>query len=328
MNERGLRESELKQTLNDSKAKIVQGLGKCPYKRLTLNENDINAVVSKMTVSIKGQVLVATNQLQIDFRQKLLDIEEQINAGSLGSLKVADRAKWREALGKGTYDAQCKQLSWSSDITVSVAPPLEHATPNLCEVIGNLSKALLQIEQAVEKRFLRQPLGEVQKTPDKRLKIYKQMMKQKMLENTDDDTQSSTEQQGNQILHNWERSLMNCSSLSQLFIHLQTLDESIAWSKSALNARCRLCRHKGDADKMLLCDKCDRGYHIYCLRPKLKAIPEGEWFCPDCKPKNVDRVPRKIRAVYASTEEDAMDEDLEQDTSMYDSERRNDEVNR
>jgi histone demethylase JARID1 len=25
-----------------------------------------------------------------------------------------------------------------------------------------------------------------------------------------------------------------------------------------------------------------RRYHTYCLAPPLDAIPEGDWFCPDC----------------------------------------------
>ncbi len=88
-------------------------------------------------------------------------------------------------------------------------------------------------------------------------------------------------------------------------MYLQSLDESIAWSKSAMNARCRLCRKKGDAEKMLLCDKCDRGHHIYCLRPQLKSIPDGQWFCPECKPKDVSQTPRKIRS-YKEMDEDVV----------------------
>lgn len=38
----------------------------------------------------------------------------------------------------------------------------------------------------------------------------------------------------------------------------------------------------------------------------LKAIPQGEWFCPDCKPKEV-RTPRKERK--STIEEDDDDED-------------------
>ena len=34
---------------------------------------------------------------------------------------------------------------------------------------------------------------------------------------------------------------------------------------------------------MLLCDKCDRGFHMKCLRPPLTNVPSGDWYCPDCK---------------------------------------------
>lgn len=35
--------------------------------------------------------------------------------------------------------------------------------------------------------------------------------------------------------------------------------------------------------KILLCDKCDSGFHTACLRPPLMAIPDGNWFCPKCE---------------------------------------------
>ena len=38
---------------------------------------------------------------------------------------------------------------------------------------------------------------------------------------------------------------------------------------------------------MLLCDGCDQGFHTYCLRPRLFTVPSGDWYCPDCKEKNV-----------------------------------------
>jgi len=34
---------------------------------------------------------------------------------------------------------------------------------------------------------------------------------------------------------------------------------------------------------MLLCDSCDDGYHIFCLKPPLQKIPEGDWSCRTCK---------------------------------------------
>lgn len=45
---------------------------------------------------------------------------------------------------------------------------------------------------------------------------------------------------------------------------------------------CQVCGDWQDAAKMLLCDGCDEGYHIYCLNPPLAEIPEGDWFCPYC----------------------------------------------
>lgn len=45
---------------------------------------------------------------------------------------------------------------------------------------------------------------------------------------------------------------------------------------------CEECA-RGDGElEMLLCDSCDRGYHMYCLSPILPTVPLGDWFCPKC----------------------------------------------
>lgn len=80
------------------------------------------------------------------------------------------------------------------------------------------------------------------------------------------------------VLDRWRESLLSSTSLSQVFLHLSTLDRSVIWSKSILNARCKVCRKKGDAESMVLCDGCDRGYHTYCIRPKLKVSEEENCF--------------------------------------------------
>ena len=91
---------------------------------------------------------------------------------------------------------------------------------------------------------------------------------------TDDSSSSSDDEPVKQktCLERWEESLLACTNLSQVFVHLNTLDQSVAWSKSVLNARCRLCKRKGDAEHMLLCDACDRGHHMYCLKPPIKEV--------------------------------------------------------
>jgi len=37
------------------------------------------------------------------------------------------------------------------------------------------------------------------------------------------------------------------------------------------------------AEGMLLCDACERGYHMGCLRPPTKKVPEGDWYCWQCE---------------------------------------------
>ncbi len=46
---------------------------------------------------------------------------------------------------------------------------------------------------------------------------------------------------------------------------------------------CQVCGRSDREDRMLLCDRCDDGYHCECLSPPLNEIPEGEWFCEVCQ---------------------------------------------
>lgn len=40
----------------------------------------------------------------------------------------------------------------------------------------------------------------------------------------------------------------------------------------------------GDDEKLILCDECNKAFHLFCLRPALYRIPVGEWLCPACQP--------------------------------------------
>ncbi|XP_068650709.1 histone-lysine N-methyltransferase ATXR6 [Aristolochia californica] len=55
---------------------------------------------------------------------------------------------------------------------------------------------------------------------------------------------------------------------------------------------CQECGSGDREDELLLCDKCDRGYHLFCLRPILSCVPKGGWFCPSCSnAKKLKRFP-------------------------------------
>ena len=171
---------------------------------------------------------------------------------------------------------------------------------------------MFQVEQGIERKYLNPPLGEDEETKKQKqreaaaqaLKEFNEMMKgveerkKKSRKEKKGESRRQADEQGNNTengeqkerdedassssseepakaktcLERWAESLLACSSLSQVFVHMNTLDQSIAWSKSVLNARCRLCRRKGDAEHMLLCDACDRGHHMYCLKPPIKQV--------------------------------------------------------
>ncbi|XP_045769357.1 PHD and RING finger domain-containing protein 1 isoform X2 [Maniola jurtina] len=46
---------------------------------------------------------------------------------------------------------------------------------------------------------------------------------------------------------------------------------------------CEVCSSAEGEETMLLCDRCDLGYHMQCLSPPLTEIPPDMWLCPNCR---------------------------------------------
>ncbi|NXT75180.1 BAZ1A protein, partial [Zapornia atra] len=295
LNSRGHRESALKETLLQEKNRIYEQLSSFPVEKFHIPDKPQSdfrppSGRGRMQNAHDGSHLSAEKQLELRLRDFLLDIEDRIYQGTLGAIKVADRQSWRAALEHGRYellndenkengliktvneepeemetDDQDKFIVKDRLVGIKTEAPSAASTSTstpqpVSNVVHCLASALLQIEQGIERRFLKAPLDA-----------------------SDGGRSYKT------VLDRWRESLLSSTSLSQVFLHLSTLDRSVIWSKSILNARCKVCRKKGDAESMVLCDGCDRGYHTYCIRPKLKVIPEGDWFCPECRPKQRSR---------------------------------------
>lgn len=45
---------------------------------------------------------------------------------------------------------------------------------------------------------------------------------------------------------------------------------------------CEICGMSDREDRMLLCDRCNLGFHLECLTPPLQEVPAGYWYCNDC----------------------------------------------
>ncbi|XP_065852202.1 protein CHROMATIN REMODELING 4 isoform X2 [Euphorbia lathyris] len=69
---------------------------------------------------------------------------------------------------------------------------------------------------------------------------------------------------------------------------------------------CVICDLGGN---LLCCDSCPRVYHLQCLDPPLKRIPNGKWQCPKCYQKNdplksitqLDSISKRARTKIVST---------------------------
>ncbi len=45
--------------------------------------------------------------------------------------------------------------------------------------------------------------------------------------------------------------------------------------------KCSACQDPHDEEKMMFCDRCDRGFHTYCVG--LSEVPSGSFFCKNCE---------------------------------------------
>ncbi|XP_043303153.1 bromodomain adjacent to zinc finger domain protein 2A isoform X1 [Cervus canadensis] len=140
---------------------------------------------------------------------------------------------------------------------------------------------LAALEQNVERRYLREPLWPA----------HEVVLEKALLSTPGSAPQSAPTEISYEItprVRAWRQTLERCRSAAQVCLCLGQLERSIAWEKSVNRVTCLVCR-KGDNDEfLLLCDGCDRGCHIYCLRPKMEAVPEGDWFCAVCLAQQVE----------------------------------------
>ncbi|XP_033314286.1 bromodomain adjacent to zinc finger domain protein 1A isoform X4 [Bombus bifarius] len=333
LSKRGIREGELRNNIIQEMPSLMSVIEECPRHKLNpevfsepikVHPNRISKKNRYENANLNFPSEMAVNiVLELTLRDYILDFEDRVKGGALGNLKVNDREIWRHAINNRKYDKQCDKLVYGTneieadivsntsldkiknetkhsrpgtpdsevgsintktykDAGKYLGPPSENEIlpdPNQQLAIKQMACAILQLSHAIEQKYLQKPLGATEK--DK--KWF-----------------------GEDIREKWEQSLMASASWSQLFVHLSTLENSVAWSRSALNAQCRICRRRRDGDKMLLCDGCNKGHHLYCLQPKLNSVPDGDWYCKVCKPPTKPKEKIKKRKKF----EDELEEDV------------------
>ncbi|XP_052891453.1 bromodomain adjacent to zinc finger domain protein 1A-like [Anopheles moucheti] len=315
LNPRGRREQSLRKALILHRDNIESRIEQCPIEKLSVQENDrtmMQASVLESQHNNPNPGIPENELLETMFRESLIELEGRITAGCLGELKVNSIEKWRNAILNRSYDSQIKEkLVWGqnraiakkfhvtktnqessseeseeelNDIfelcktdsryglseTTNADVPTQKKDPSnglQQNTVRSMASALLQVEQSIDIKFFMHPFGPKGNYRDPNRILLCQFLGQKKL------------------IH-WETSLMHATSFSQLFLHYHVLYDAIRWSRSIERAVCMVCRLKGDGSVSLLCDECNRACHMYCLKPKLKKIPEGDWFCMLCRPED------------------------------------------
>ena len=294
LNPRGIREVALKKAIEMHLRRLEDRLPKCLFRTSCSPSNPPTGLIKN-----------ADQYLELYLREQILDIEDKIVMGNLGYLKESkNRVEWREAIENSGAAAVLANTQESSEdstpgtITDRLATVTSVASmPDPNSSVGELSTALLQIYTGIEKKYLMPPLGTAVDTKKRQTRSSK---KEEAVKETD------------LCPDHWRESLAKSTSFSQIFVHLATLERAVMWSKSLLNVRCRICRRKCGDEFLLLCDGCDHGYHTYCLKPPLKEIPDGDWYCNYCNPVTPvkpRRGPRKVVII----EEDSSDSEDEQE---------------
>lgn len=302
LNLRGTREHNLRGKLIAQKNNIIRSLHKCPFQSFQSQDTGEPKPPSSKTASVVSECSskTANEFLELYLREQILDIEEKIYLGNLGHLRdVANRADWRNIIETtGAAAVAAKMEGDRSELAqVSIANQENHSevsqpakeiaeggvlmpVPPIVDPLEQLSRSLLQVQAGIEKKYLMPPLGMAVDEKHKR-----------------GSKKADTVKDSDLCLEQWKTSLAKSTSYAQIFVHLATLERAVMWSRSLMNVRCRICRRKGGDEYMLLCDGCDHGYHMFCLRPPLVDVPEGDWFCYDCKPVTPSKTRKRTQRI-------------------------------
>ncbi|KAM8903483.1 LOW QUALITY PROTEIN: tyrosine-protein kinase BAZ1B [Spinachia spinachia] len=186
------------------------------------------------------------------------------------------------------------------------------------ENLKDFGECIITIQACVIKKFLQGFMAPKQKKKRKHGGV-----ESSKAEEVDDEKKLAAEARVATAVEKWKTALREAQTFSRMHVLLGMLDACIKWDMSAENARCKVCRRKGDDEKLILCDECNKAFHLFCLRPALYGIPTGEWLCPACQPTVARRGSRSRNYNQDTDEEEEEEEDEE--SEHEDSEEEEDE---
>uniref|UniRef100_A0A8C7JRV4 Tyrosine-protein kinase BAZ1B n=1 Tax=Oncorhynchus kisutch TaxID=8019 RepID=A0A8C7JRV4_ONCKI len=187
------------------------------------------------------------------------------------------------------------------------------------ENLKDFGECVITLQACVIKKFLQGFMA-----PKQKKKKKQEGEESRKTEEVDEEKKLAEEARVATAVEKWKTAIREAQTFSRMHVLLGMLDACIKWDMSAENARCKVCRRKGEDDKLILCDECNKAFHLFCLRPALYRIPQGEWLCPACQPAvqrrcsrgrnyNEDTEEEEDEAEEEESESEESDEDDEED---------------
>ncbi|XP_047247790.1 tyrosine-protein kinase BAZ1B isoform X1 [Girardinichthys multiradiatus] len=177
------------------------------------------------------------------------------------------------------------------------------------ESLKDFGECIITIQACVIKKFLQGFMA-----PKQKKKKKQGGEESSKAEEVDEEKKLAEEARVATAVEKWKTAMREAQTFSRMHVLLGMLDACIKWDMSAENARCKVCRRKGDDEKLILCDECNKAFHLFCLRPALYRIPAGEWRCPACQP-TVARRGSRSRNYNQDTDEEESEEESEEECS-------------
>ncbi|XP_055735910.1 tyrosine-protein kinase BAZ1B-like [Salvelinus fontinalis] len=177
------------------------------------------------------------------------------------------------------------------------------------ENLKDFGECVITLQACVIKKFLQGFMA-----PKQKKKKKQEGEESRKTEEVDEEKKLAEEARVATAVEKWKTAIREAQTFSRMHVLLGMLDACIKWDMSAENARCKVCRRKGEDDKLILCDECNKAFHLFCLRPALYRIPQGEWLCPACQPA-VQRRCSRGRNYNEDTEEEEGEEEEEESKS-------------
>ncbi|XP_041851499.1 tyrosine-protein kinase BAZ1B isoform X2 [Melanotaenia boesemani] len=182
------------------------------------------------------------------------------------------------------------------------------------ESLKDFGECIITLQACVIKKFLQGFMA-----PKQKKKKKQGGEESSKAEEVDEEKRLAEEARVATAVEKWKTAIREAQTFSRMHVLLGMLDACIKWDMSAENARCKVCRRKGDDEKLILCDECNKAFHLFCLRPALYRIPAGEWLCPACQPTMARRGSRS-RNYKQDTDEEESEEESEEEDSEEDEE--------